>query len=66
MNSTLFSAASGATCSPTPEDAEPAMIVVPLPISSVTALAAFAGSAASSDVVTSILRPLTSPVPSVA
>jgi hypothetical protein len=32
MNSTWFSAASGATCSATPDDAEPAMILYPWPM----------------------------------
>lgn len=56
MNSVLFWAAIGATWSATPEAVEPAMIFVPLPIRSLAAETALAGSPASSTSVTSTGR----------
>jgi len=43
-----FCAASGATCSATPDESEPPMILYPWPIRSLAAATAFAGSVASS------------------
>ncbi|TWH66711.1 hypothetical protein JD77_01669 [Micromonospora olivasterospora] len=66
MNRTLFWAAIGATCRATPDEVEPAMIFAPLPIRSLAAETALAGSPASSTSVTSIFRSPTLPVPLVA
>ncbi len=66
MKRILLSLASGATCSATPEDVEPATIFVPLPTRPVTAVTALAGSPASSCSAISTLWPLTAPVPLVA
>jgi hypothetical protein len=66
MKRTLLSSASGATWSATPDDVEPAMIVLPCPMRSVAEATALAGSPASSASVMVMARPPTAPVPLVA
>jgi hypothetical protein len=62
----LFCSACSATARATPDEAVPAMMFTPSPISSLTTVTALSGSPASSMYSTLIVVPSISPVPSVA